>query len=105
AHQGELVELGFADLGEAARAQGLAGDIGHDARKIADAALAVEDAGFFAAGSAVADELHGRVSFLIILLLARLPSGRGSCVGVASSASPGAAILLFSEIRSPPGTP
>ena len=58
AHQGELVELGFADLGEAARAQGLAGDIGHDARKIADAALAVEDAGFFAAGRAVADELH-----------------------------------------------
>ena len=58
AHQRQLVDLRLADLGEPLGRERLAGDVGHDLRQVADAALRIEDAGLFAAGRAVADELH-----------------------------------------------
>src|SRR4029077_14717495 len=50
---------GLLDLREASWRQGIAGKVGHDFREIADVSLCVDDAGFFAAGRAEADELHG----------------------------------------------
>ena len=57
-HGGELGNVGLADFGEALRRERFTGDVRHDFRQVADAALVVDDAGLFAAGRAEADELH-----------------------------------------------
>ncbi len=57
-HGLHALEVRLADLGEAARCEHGAIDILHEARQIADFSIVTDDAGFLAAGRAIADELH-----------------------------------------------
>ncbi len=56
------LEIGLFDLGEAAPRQHGAVDVRHHARQVADFTVGADNAGLFAAGRAIADELH--VKFL-----------------------------------------
>src|SRR5262249_21284671 len=54
----QLVDLGLGDLGEALRAEHVAGDVRHDARQVADAALGINDAWLLTASRAETHEFH-----------------------------------------------
>ena len=69
---GSLSGLSLRSLFEALRRQRVAGDVGHDFRQIADAALRVDHAGLFAAGRAVANEFHGILYSLDAMLFTRI---------------------------------
>ncbi len=52
------LEVGLSYFREAARGDHFAVDVLHDARQVANLAIVTDDAGFLAAGRAIADKLH-----------------------------------------------
>src|SRR5262245_44222047 len=64
AHRRQIVGLELAHASEAFGGERLAGQVWNHLRQITDAALGIEDSGFFAPGGAEADELHWRLPSL-----------------------------------------
>jgi hypothetical protein len=71
--QRQLFRIELFQLGEAARRQGLAGEIGNDLRQIANLAHGVDHAGLFAAGGAVTNEFHGSLLGSLIFWSSMVP--------------------------------
>src|SRR5262249_10409046 len=58
--RGQLLDVRLANPGQARGAKRLACDVRDHLRQVPDPALGIDDTGFFTAGRAEADELHGR---------------------------------------------
>ncbi len=74
----QAIDIRLFDLGEALGRNRLGVDVLHDARQVADLAFGIDDAGLFAAGGAIADELH---SVLPLSVFLRWISRAGLCGG------------------------
>ncbi len=74
ANERQLLRLELAQLVEALGRQRVAGNVGNDFGKVADAAFGIQHAGLFAPRCTITDELHGS---LLKLIPSRYGKGRG----------------------------